>query len=403
MKPQLFVLIVVAMIVALAGSVAASSFSGTALDASLLTYSPVPAQPGDSVDVWIQVINNASVASKAGTLTILDSSPFTVESDKNRVREFPSIPSLGTFLVKTQVRVDKNANVGDNFLNIRVQEQGSTSSVDRSVPISVQGRSSVLSIVSATTTPSEIAPGGSATLAVRVKNAGDTQLRNVVVSLGLGGLSIAPTSTGTSQTIPSLRGGEERTIQFTLTAYPDAAVKAYQLPLNLSYQDEQGTAHAQQETIGIVINAKPELLVYFDRTDVSKETGQGNVIIKFVNKGLSQIKLLEVQVVETPDVTVLSDSSSVYVGNIDVDDYQSADITLKVGKDTAQVPLKVTYKDALNQDHSEEITLTVQRKSQNGTNGGWSWIIWALVLVVAVGGFWIWRRRRRSAARRQAK
>ena len=57
---------------------------GSALDATLLYYQPVPAQPGDVLDVYIQIENDGGSPSKAGTVTFIDNGPFTLESTNTR-------------------------------------------------------------------------------------------------------------------------------------------------------------------------------------------------------------------------------------------------------------------------------------------------------------------------------
>ena len=39
---------------------------GSGLNTSLLYYQPVPAHPGDEINVWIQITNEGGSASKAG-------------------------------------------------------------------------------------------------------------------------------------------------------------------------------------------------------------------------------------------------------------------------------------------------------------------------------------------------
>jgi hypothetical protein len=379
---------------AAAGTSAQLTTSGSSLDASLLSYQPVPAQPGDLLDVWIQVVNNGGSPSKGGTVTIFPSLPFTIEGAGNDVKAFPTIPPQSSFLIKTTVRVDKSANEGENHLKARVQEEGSANWVDRDLVITVKGRSSALSIVSATTSPEPIPPGSPATLTLIVRNIGDTRLRNVDVSLDLRGLSLAPTTSSNSKTIDMLAGGQEATFTFDVITYPDATPKASQLPLTITYQDEQGNTKNQSETIGIVIGAKPELLVYFEKVDVRVKTLEGPVIIKFVNKGLSQIKLLQMTVLQNNDVKVTSESPTLYVGNIDPDDYQSSQVTLKLSKESVKVPISVSYRDALNQEYQETITLDLA--AHNGTSsGGLGWWTVIIVLLVVGGSVWLFVRRRR--------
>ncbi len=398
-KKTTFVLMLVALLAISAFSASADLITThSSLDATLLNYQPVPAHPGDLIDVWIQVQNTGGTASQPGTLTIVDSGPFTLESESQRVNAFPSVPAQGTFLAKVTVRIDKNANEGENGLVVQVREQGSTDYLQRTLNITIQGRTGALSILGAKTSPQILMPGGTGTLTLIVKNVGDTQLQNVQATLSLANASLAPLNGSNSQTISTLGGGQQYAFTFGLVSTPDATSQAYGIPVTLTYQDEQGNTLTQQEMVGVVVGSQPELLVYPEQVSITKDTMQGSVIIKFVNKGLSDLKLVSMQVLPSSDITVLSDSSILYVGTIATDDYQSADLSLKVAKDQVELPLNVTYRDALNREYTEtvDVPLTVQ-DAANGSGMGWTtWII-IIVVIGAAAWFWIVRRKRHAA------
>ncbi len=396
MKYQLSLIVLVLFVFLMTPLASAELITqGSSVHATLLKYQPVPAKPGDLVEVWIQVENSGGSASKGGALTLIDSYPFLIESATDRVKEFPSIPPQSSFLIQTRVRVDKNANEGDNAIVTHLQLQGSGTWIEDRLSIPIQGDTSALSVERVTTTPDRIAPGGEATISLMVKNVGLTRLRNVKTTLDFSGTSLIPLGGTNSQTASELRAGQEREFVFTVLATPEATSSAVSVPLTLAYDNEEGTAQTQTEAIGTLIGSEPELLIYLERITLYKETGQGGVMIKFVNKGLGEIKLLEMTIPENDEVAVVSESNTVYVGNIDADDYESADVTLRAKKDGGQLslPVKVTYRDALNVPYEETVTLTMNLPSKNGKSGV-SWPFFIVVIIIVAGiGYFIYRRR----------
>lgn len=372
--------------------------TSSSLSIELLNYQPVPAQPGDVVEVWIQVSNDGGEATKTGTLTVLDSHPFIVKTQSERVKEFNTIPAQESFLVKTRVAVDKNANEGTAYLTVQVQERGSDLLIEEDLPITIQGRSGALSITKTESTPAQLAPGEEGSLALTVRNIGETKLRNVQVSLDLDELSLAPTSSSNAKTISSLAGGQTATFTFDLVAFPGAEANAYQVPVTLAYEDEQGNSESQEETIGLVIGSPPELLVYLERNDLTRETMKGDIVVKFVNKGLSEIKLLEMEVLENDEVEVNSESPILYVGNIDEDDYESADVTLTLFQESVDVPIKVSYRDVLNRQYEETYTIHVDAKKGSGKNASNAWL-WIILVIVLLAAFFWWRRSKKKKQR----
>lgn len=366
----------------------------SSLDVQLVNYQPVPARPGDNLDVWLQVMNDGGTPSKKGTVTILESYPFIVESETDKTKDFDNIPAQSGFLVKTKVRVDKDANEGVNYVKVRVQEEGSDDWIERELPITIRGTSSALTILS-TNVESEktgtIPPGGEATLTIRIKNVGSTLIRNLEAKLDLKDLPFTPKEGSNAITRRTLAGGEETELSFKIAAYPDAESKAYQVPITLTYEDEQGNEKEQEEVIGLLVGAAPELLVYLEKNDIKKETLNGNVIIKFANKGLGKIKLLTMSVEENSDVKVVSDSPVLYVGDIDEDDYESAELSLQLTKPSVELPIKVEYRDSLNHKYSTVVTLKLNAKEGKKSGGSWLWI--ALLLLIAILIAWRWKKK----------
>jgi len=390
---KLVIAIVLALLVLATGVAAELITSGSSLDPTLLNYQPVPTHPGDQVDVWIQITNNGGSASKAGTVTIIESGPFKPEGDAERMKTFQPIPGQESLLVKFRIRVDKDASIGENALVVRVQEQGSSGWIEKRLNISVEGRASTLSIESAATTPGRIPPGEEATLSFQIKNVGQTKLRNVKVTLDLTGLSLTTVGGSTSKTIAQIGADETTTFSFSLLAYPEATAQATRVPVTLTYQDEQGNEQNQSESVGLVIGSAPELRVYLESTTLTKESPQGEIVVKFVNRGLSEIKLLEMELVSNDAVGTVAESPVVYVGNIDSDDYESADLTVKATEDEFILPLRVKYRDALNKEYTDEINLPVTLQSKNSHSSFPSWMVWLLIIVLAAAAVWYWRFR----------
>jgi len=364
---------------------------GSGLDASLLYYQPVPAQPGDLVTVYVQVLNTGGSISKPGTIEFVNSGPFRLESESDRVVSFPGIPGQSSFLVSTQVRVAKDADEGENRLKVIVKEQGSQNFIERDLTISITGIRSSLTINAVTTEPQEILPGETSTINLKIQNTGATEVRNVDLALDLSEVNFAPAGNSNSRTIGTLSGGEERTVNFQLTSYPETPAQVYQIPFTIEYDDETGTERTQEEIIGLTVGAKPELLVYFDELGLTKKNPEGEAIIRFVNKGLSEIKLLEMTILENENVEVLSESPTIYIGNINNDDYESATLQLRAQED---VTVATTYKDALNREHTQEFTLPLTLKEP--ADEGQPIIFWVVVLGLATAGFWWWRKKKTS-------
>jgi hypothetical protein len=340
------------------------------LTATLLYYEPVPATPGSLIDAYIQIENDGNTARRV-TVEFVDNGPFSIDSASDRIRSTGSIPSHESFLLKYKVQVGKDALPGTSNIKIQYSIEGGSNVQTMLLPIDIQGSTASLEVQHVVLTPKTFAPGTAGKLTLTLRK------------LDLAAVDMAPIGGTNQQRFVDLQANENKEFTFELAPSPNIAAGVYKVPVIISFKDQKGTEYDMTEYIGIPVGVEPELLVYFDKTSIASKTKTGEVTIKFVNKGLSQIKFLDMQVVQNNDVQVSSETDRIYVGNINEDDYQTADISLKVAKDTVSVPIRVTYRDALNREYETTINLplkTVNQPSTSSTN--WSTI---LLVVVVVG------------------
>ncbi len=395
MKTQrLLTLLVIMTMLATSAHATLLTKGGSSFDISLLTYEPVPAQPGDVIDVWITVENEGSSAAKDVTLELSDTHPFSIDNEDDRIKKASTIPAQESFLFKTKVRVDADADVGTNYLHVTLRDENGIEQ-EEDLALTIVGETSSLNVAQVQVAPSVITPGEEASIVLTVENTGDTLLRNVQATLDFDDLDLAPTGSGSSQSITELGGGEAHSYLFPIIADPDAEAGVYKIPLTLSYSDREGNNQTERESIGLVIGSAPELLVYFDSLTLStnEDVRRGDAVIKVVNKGLDEVKLVQLDVLENDAVKVTSESAQIYVGNIDNDDYENAQLSLRLTNATT-VPIRLSYKDSLNREYVQRFDLPVRlTATPEETRSRWVYGILA-VLILGALGWWFARRRR---------
>jgi hypothetical protein len=367
-----------------------AAYQTPALDVALLRYEPIPAKPGDALDVWVQIDNTGDAAAENVQLRVDDGYPFTPLSATDELIQVGNIPPRNSYVTKVQVAVDRNAPDGEFTLNMRIilgnQE------TEAQLPIEIRSGAASLRVVSATTTPAELTPGSKGTLVVGVENIEDTLMRDLTVTLDLSNSVFAPLGSTNQQKIGRLEGGGEHTFTFTLIPEPDALSSVYRIPVNFTFSTNNGTRFVQQETIGIVVRATPELGVMLDETSLVEGDKQGTVTIRLVNKGLSEVKFTSVSVQPSEGYSV-SGSDTVYVGNIDSDDFETAEFTLKPTADTFTVQTQVQYRDALNNEYTQTFNVPVSA-AEPEAKGMPTWLIVLIVIAVVLGAIILWRRMR---------
>ncbi|HII71683.1 TPA: hypothetical protein HA265_02925, partial [Candidatus Woesearchaeota archaeon] len=312
-----------------------------------------------------------------------------------------------------RVRIDEDASEGVNDLQLRFRAKGIEWAKLEDFQVRVQSVDAAVIVDSVELVPERITPGSNGRLTINLKNLADSTMEDVNLKLDLtlssiqtatgseasllyDALPFAPTSSTTEKRISSIKSGETVPVVYDLTVYPDATSRVYKVPLVMTYKDELDTEYTKNEMLGITVGSKPDLYVVIDKSDLVAGKKTGVVSFKFVNRGVTDIKFLDVLLQSTDEYEVVS-SYEEYIGNIDSDDFESIEFSvyLKNNKDpeivhTMQFPLKITYKDANNLDYEDDLVLehkiyTAEEKGQTKSNS--AMYIGLAVLVMIIG--WI--------------
>ncbi|MFA5258544.1 MAG: hypothetical protein WC979_03660 [Candidatus Pacearchaeota archaeon] len=220
--------------------------------------------------------------------------------------------------------------------------------------ISILGLCSALVINSVTTSPDQIAPGETTDIGIALKNNADEDISDVSINLDLKDLPLAPFDSGSQYGFDAIESGKTKQVAFKLVAFNDASSGIYKIPVVMSYRDINNELVTKQSLISIMVNSEPVI-------DVSLEDGlflkgQNNKItIKVINKGLADVKFLEINLGNSAYYTLLS-SNKIYVGDVDNNDFQTNELTILVkdnAPSTLTIPFNIVYQDVTNKEYNE--------------------------------------------------
>ena len=402
------------MLVFLFGLTNFAAADSVALNVSLTNYDPLPAQPGEYVDIWIKVENIGADDAPDAKIILDPAYPFSIERGYDTSKDFGIIGTNYGEVVKFTLRVDKDVVQGTNKLYYNLTVDAAHGPWIRgSFTIDVETGNANLAVVEVKSEPEQINPGGSAKVSIKVKNMADAPLKDVNVKLDFSAvrtvtatlydLPFAPIGSTSEQRVYKINPGETRLFEFTVMAYPGAEANLYKIPIEITYSDDVGNDYTKQDMIGLVVNSAPELAASVDEVGVNTVGQTGDLVLKFVNRGLTEIKFLTVTIGDSDGFELLSTTNEVYIGNIDSDDYETAEYTIKLSKTgEIDIPITVQFKDATNKVFEQSTTLktTVRSAQDMGTakNSTAAVITWIVIIVVIVLVVW-WVRRRRKKKR----
>jgi hypothetical protein len=355
-------LIIILMIICMSASVFAEQIGSLAqLSFTLISQNPDPVEPGNIVDLRWKIENTGGGSAEDVQVELVADYPFSIYSG-DLTKNLGSIQGQQTgdkgIIVLYKVRVDENAVEGTNEIKLKYKTSKTGWVELDPFDINIQTSDATLSIEQIEVEPDVVAPGEILKASLKVTNLADSLLKDITVKLDLSSaaLPFAPIQSITEKRIKQISSGSSADVSYNLIVEPDAALGVYKIPIFIKFNDNLGNSYNKSDLLGVVVGAVPDLSYYIDSTTINTAGNKGEITIKFVNKGLSDIKFLNIRLMSNSYYTILS-PEEVYIGNIDSDDYETADFDLFVKQGAPKefsIPLEISYKDSNNKDYRKD-------------------------------------------------
>ena len=120
------------------------------------------------------------------------------------------------------------------------------------------------------------------------------------------------------------------------------------------------------------------------------------------NTGVSSVKFASLELKKSQDYEILS-NPIIYLGNIDSDDYETADFNIYSNKEDPKLSFELNYKDEFNKEYTKSGDLIVNTYSHEDAkkygfvqrkNNSW---IFLVIFVLIVGGlFWFKKHKKKK-------
>jgi hypothetical protein len=399
------------LIILLTPMVFSLSSTTASLKVTSLRYEPYPVEQGSYFKMWIKLENQGVKTGDSVTFELLPKYPFSLDPNQDVLEEIGRLDVGREVVLEYKIRVAEDAVSGENELKGRYCiDEGIC--VTTTFNIDVKPRDAILSVAEVSTIPNEIAPGDHVSVKIKLNNIAESLMENIRVKLDLyekletatsisyNELPFTPLGSTNEIAIEKLSKGESKEITFDLIADADAEIGVYKVPIVLTYSDSTGTNYTRNYITALILNDEADLYAIVDESTVCKGSS-GLVDVRFINKGLTDIKFLDIELKESDDYEIKS-SNRIYIGNLDSDDYETAEYRISVGsrKDSVDLLLNLNYRDAINNPYQEEIVvpLSLDNESCNGQTGSRTGLIIFIIVVVGVGIFFYirWRRCKRK-------
>src|SRR3989338_4356087 len=421
-KKGILITTILIMSVIIMQTASAAILDSPHINATLSYQDPDPVDPREIVELRFSIKNDGASTAKTIEFTIEPEYPLLLANGEDEVKSLGDIPvynadeiDTGETTLKYKLIVDPNAAEGEYEVTLLYKTEGGVSrgnwiTLD---PFTVQvgGKAASVVIEETKTIPERVAPGESADISIIITNNGNTYIEDMTITLSLQNTTeIAPLKTSNELVIRNILGGESKEANFSIIVAPDAAVKVYKIPVTLKYTDQRNNKYEKNTYISLVVDAEPEYVLNIEESEVYKEDVAGNIVVSLSNIGVANLNYATLTLEEGAYYTILS-SDTVYLGNLESDDYETAQFKIYAKDYVEDLPLqfRLVYKDAFNKNYDEQITLTTkmftawEAKKYGLTENGSGITTAFIILGVGVLAWYFWKHYKKSQSNPKTK
>ncbi len=229
--------------------------------------------------------------------------------------------------------------------------------------VSLTSLTSALIINNVQTSPSQIKPGETARIIITLKNDENKDIEDVSLQLVLDEVPLAPHDSSNEVTLDEIEEDDEEDFEFKVIALSDAKSGIYKIPIEIKYKLDEDIKQ-RSGLISLTINAVPEIDVQVEDGTLLKGK-QNELIVKIVNKGLSDVEFLEIDVVDGIRYSILG-PKNVYIGKIVSDDFDTAEFKIHFKENAPglmNLPVRLKYRDVTNKQYTESYNLQLKTYS----------------------------------------
>jgi len=232
---------------------------------------------------------------------------------------------------------------------------------------------SAVTIRDVDSTPDEVAPGEVFDISIEIENTHSFYIENINVKLMLTktettnplnpletvtegeDVPFAPYQSSSEKFLDELESDKKEDFKFKLIVLPDANSGIYKIPVEITYEDEDGKEYSKDELISVIVNSAPELKVSLEDSVVLIKEKENTFSVKLVNSGLADVKFVYMNLREVSGLRYVSEKEQ-YIGDVDSDDFDSVEFTVYIeegASNSIRLPLTLKFRDATNKEFTQ--------------------------------------------------
>lgn len=240
-----------------------TSNSNQGIVVTQLKYSPYPANPGEYIDVWVQAQAVGTAIPSNATFVLNAQYPFSLDSSDSGVRSFGQLGST-PIVMHFKVRIDQNAVIGDNQLELDYSPSGFSSTNAWSVKmldVQIANVQTSFDMVLQDSTSSEVS--------LAIANTGQNTANSMIVRIPeQKDFSITGTN---GQMVGNLDAGDYTLVTFEITK---EGTGTRNLTVEIDYTDSIGVRRQTFENVTFLSSSSVSNYVFMNGTTGTAVMGE---------------------------------------------------------------------------------------------------------------------------------
>jgi hypothetical protein len=311
---KLLILCILVLILPTTAASAAISASMSGVQIDLMTQSPSPARPGETVELTFSVQNVGSKDLTNIVVSIGSEYPFSLvsgESSSKTISFLEARQDDDAAIVKFKFKVDSDVAKGIYDLDIVVSDSNTDSSVSTTISVDIQGKEYAQVV---TISESQIDVATVEPIEFVITNTGSSPLKNMAVSWEEPTGVILPVYSSNTKYISYLGVGESATVVYSVMADVNANPGLYQLDILLEVQDYDSNTNTINAKAGLFVGGTTDFDLSYSESDA------GEVSLSLANVGNNEAYSVKVSIPEQDNFKATGSTSTI-VGNLEKGDY----------------------------------------------------------------------------------
>lgn len=317
-KMLLFILLILSPI---AHASAATYVDSAGLSVDVMSQTPNPARPGESVELTLSVQNYGNEDLKNIVITAQPEYPFSKVDGESLSRTISYLNARqdddDAATVKLKLKVASDASAGTYELDIVTTDSTGTTKTT-TLDIEVRGKEYAQIV---TISKASIDFATEEQLDFVVTNTGSSPLKNMEISWVDSTGTILPVYSDNTKYISYLAPNESVTVSYIVMADVNADPGLYKLDITLEVEDYDSNVSTISTTAGLFVGGGTDFDVAFS------DNSDGEMSFSIANVGNNEAYSVKVSIPEQEGYSV-SGSSSTIVGNLEKGDYTIASFTV---------------------------------------------------------------------------